>query len=265
MVSSSKTKISIVSGGFDPIHSGHIAYIKSAKEKGDKLVVCLNSDQWLINKKGKYFLPFYERKTILENLSCVDYVIGFDDDDQGSCTNGILEVKNMFPDEHLIFCNGGDRNQTNIPEMAIDGVEFLFSIGGDTKLNSSSLILKEWNYPRTDRVWGFFHDLFITQNLKLKELTVSPGKGMSFQKHNFRNEIWFVFEGKCKVKYSKNDPNLFEDITLNKLDTFFVDKGDWHQIFNPFNDECKIIEIQYGQKTIEDDIERLYFYENNEK
>jgi D-beta-D-heptose 7-phosphate kinase/D-beta-D-heptose 1-phosphate adenosyltransferase len=61
-------KIIIVSGGFDPLHSGHIAYFKSAKELGDKLVVALNSDEWLIKKKGKFFMPFLERKAIVENL-----------------------------------------------------------------------------------------------------------------------------------------------------------------------------------------------------
>jgi cytidyltransferase-like protein len=61
-------KIIIVSGGFDPLHSGHIEYFKSAKKLGDKLIVALNSDEWLINKKGKFFMPFHERKNIVENL-----------------------------------------------------------------------------------------------------------------------------------------------------------------------------------------------------
>ena len=80
-------KIIVVSGGFDPIHSGHIEYLKSAKNIGDKLIVALNSDDWLINKKGKFFMPFSERKTIIENLKFVDEVIDFIDDDIGSCIN----------------------------------------------------------------------------------------------------------------------------------------------------------------------------------
>ena len=68
----SKTiKIAVVSGGFDPIHSGHIAYLKAAKQLGDILIVALNSDEWLIKKKGKYFMPFLERKIIIENFSMV--------------------------------------------------------------------------------------------------------------------------------------------------------------------------------------------------
>ena len=72
-------KVIIVSGGFDPLHSGHIAYFKSAKELGDKLIVALNSDEWLKEKKGKFFMPFLERKSIVENLSCVDLVIDFEE------------------------------------------------------------------------------------------------------------------------------------------------------------------------------------------
>ena len=76
-------KIIVVSGGFDPIHSGHIEYISSAKTYGEKLIVALNSDNWLIKKKGKFFMPFSERKKILENIKHVDEVIDFDDDVQG--------------------------------------------------------------------------------------------------------------------------------------------------------------------------------------
>ena len=77
-------KVSVVSGGFDPIHSGHIVYLNAAKEQGDILIVALNSDAWLINKKGQPFMSFEERKTILENLSSVDEVIDFKDDEIGS-------------------------------------------------------------------------------------------------------------------------------------------------------------------------------------
>ena len=59
-------KLSVVSGGFDPIHSGHILYFEAASKLGDKLIVALNSDKWLVNKKGKFFMPFEERKKIIE-------------------------------------------------------------------------------------------------------------------------------------------------------------------------------------------------------
>jgi cytidyltransferase-like protein len=253
-------KIIIVSGGFDPIHSGHIAYFKSARSLGDKLVVALNSDQWLINKKGKFFMPFNERKAIIENFADVDKVISFEDDDLGSATNALIKVKEMFPENDIAFANGGDRNKGNIPEMSVEGVEFIFSVGGDDKKNSSSWILKKWQYYHEDRIWGSFYNLFEGEGVKVKELIVDPGKGMSFQKHFKRHEIWLVSQGSCVVNYSKNSPENREHVTLNKFDKYIVPLGEWHQITNPFEETCRIIEIQYGEEVVEDDIERVDYY-----
>ena len=253
-------KIIIVSGGFDPIHSGHIAYFKSARSLGDKLVVALNSDQWLINKKGKFFMPFNERKAIIENFADVDIVINFEDDDLGSATNALIKVKEMFPEEDIAFANGGDRNKGNIPEMSVEGVEFIFSVGGDDKKNSSSWILKKWQYYHEDRIWGSFYNLFEGEGVKVKELIVDPGKGMSFQKHFKRHEIWLVSQGSCVINYSKDSPENREHVTLNKFDKYIVPLGEWHQITNPFEETCRIIEIQYGEEVVEDDIERIDYY-----
>jgi D-beta-D-heptose 7-phosphate kinase/D-beta-D-heptose 1-phosphate adenosyltransferase len=112
-------KIIIVSGGFDPIHSGHIAYFNSAKSLGDKLVVALNSDNWLEKKKGKYFMPFSERKIIIENITFVDQVIDFKDDEVGSCINALEKAKKLYPNDEVFFANGGDRTKKNIPEMSV--------------------------------------------------------------------------------------------------------------------------------------------------
>ena len=90
-------KIIVVSGGFDPIHSGHIEYLKSAKKFGDKLIVALNSDVWLAKKKGKPFMTFNERKSILEANKYVDEVIGFSDDRKGSCINALEDIKKHIP------------------------------------------------------------------------------------------------------------------------------------------------------------------------
>ena len=256
-------KIIIVSGGFDPIHSGHIAYFKSARALGDKLIVALNSDEWLINKKGKFFMPFNERKVIVENISSVDSVINFVDDSKGSAINALNKIKEQYPDDDIAFANGGDRNQDNIPEMVVDGIEFLFSVGGDDKKNSSSWILKKWQYYHEERIWGSFYNLFEQEEVKVKELIVDPGKGMSFQKHYKRSEIWMVSKGSCVVNYSKDDPNNKENIKLNKFDHYTVPLGEWHQITNPFNEACHLIEIQYGEECVEDDIERTEYYSAN--
>lgn len=257
-------KIVIVSGGFDPIHSGHISYFKSAKKLGEKLIVALNSDAWLIKKKEKFFMPFEERKIIIENLSMVDEVIEFEDDELGSATQALIKVKKSYPNDEIIFCNGGDRTKDNIPEMQIKDVAFEFGVGGADKKNSSSWILKDYQYDKEERVWGEFYNLFSNDFLKLKELIIKPKKGMSFQKHFLRNEIWFVSKGKCSVNFSKNDPDNFKEISLLTEETFHVQKGAWHQIFNPFDEPCHIIEIQYGEETSEDDIERLRYYQDED-
>ena len=253
-------KIVIVSGGFDPIHSGHIAYFQSAKKLGEKLVVALNSDKWLINKKGKYFMPFSERKTIVENLSCVDLVISFDDDQLGSAVNALTKLKEMYPEDTIIFANGGDRNKDNIPEMTVEGVEFEFGVGGDDKKNSSSWILKNWKYYNEERLWGSFYNLFEENQIKVKELIVAPGKGMSFQRHFKRSEIWLVSKGSCVVNYSKDNADDKQNIKLNKFDNYLVPVGEWHQITNPFKETCHLIEVQYGEECIEEDIERTEYY-----
>ena len=256
-------KICVVSGGFDPLHSGHISYINSAKKNGDYLIIALNSDNWLKNKKGKEFLPFNERKIILENLKQVDEVISFEDDDLGSCINALKSIKEMYPNDEILFCNGGDRDKKNIPEMGVSGIEFLFSVGGDDKKNSSSWILKEWKYENEKRVWGEFFNLFEDNKVKLKELVVDPGKGMSLQKHFKRDEIWFISEGKCLVNFSEDTPDETREIKLNTHESFSVKKEQWHQIVNPFSTQCRIIEIQYGEETSEEDIERHSYYEKN--
>ena len=257
-------KISVVSGGFDPIHSGHISYICSAKNFGEYLIVALNSDEWLKNKKGKAFMPFNERKIVIENLKDVDEVIDFADDDMGSCIEALKKIKNKYPDAEITFCNGGDRGKDNIPEMNLEGINFEFSVGGDDKLNSSSWILKSWKYESEERVWGEFFNLFEDDQVKVKELVIKPGKGMSLQKHYKRSEIWLVSQGKCLINYSKENPNKTKEIILNKHHSIHIELGDWHQITNPYDEVCKIIEIQYGQETIEEDIERHSYYRENE-
>ena len=254
-------KISIVSGGFDPIHSGHIAYLKSARKISDYLIVALNSDDWLINKKKKVFMAFEERKNILINIECVDEVIGFEDDNEGSCIHALNKIKEKYPNDELIFCNGGDRNKNNIPEKVVKNISFKFGVGGSEKENSSSWLLKNWKHESEKRVWGLFYNLFDSDDVKVKELIIKPQKGMSFQRHKKRNEIWLVSRGSCKVLYSRNNPDSKNEVVLKKFDKFMISIGDWHQITNPFKEDCHIIEIQYGDAVIEEDIERLNYYE----
>ena len=139
-------KIIIVSGGFDPIHSGHIEHFRSAKELGDLLIVGLNSDSWLTRKKGKPFMILEERLCIVRELKMVDLAIGFNDDDNSS-RDLIQKVLELY-DSDVVFANGGDRTHDNIPEVEQfkdnPKVSFEFGVGGDNKKNSSSWILENW-------------------------------------------------------------------------------------------------------------------------
>jgi len=136
----------LVTGGFDPVHKGHLAYLEAAYKLGDLVIVGLNSDAWLQRKKGKHFLDFADREAVLNALWMVDEVVAFDDSDGSACA--FLEsMLNSFEEANLLFVNGGDRTKENIPEMRIsdDRLEFVFGVGGVEKINSSSEILKRWD------------------------------------------------------------------------------------------------------------------------
>jgi cytidyltransferase-like protein len=245
-------KIVLVTGGFDPIHSGHIAYFKAARTLGDMLIVGLNSDDWLERKKGRAFMPWNERLCIINNLAMVNEVFTFDDED-GSARHFIQQVRAHYPDAELIFANGGDRTVDNIPEMDVvdDKLEFVFGVGGEDKKNSSSWILEEWKAPKTIRPWGYYRVLHtIDNNVKVKELTVDPGKTLSMQRHRYRSELWFVAEGLAGNNWDYGG----KKIKLYKTET--INPNEWHQLHNPTDEPLKVIEIQHGEQCVEEDIER---------
>lgn len=242
-------KIIVCTGGFDPIHSGHINYLNSAKELGDVLYVGLNSDAWLTRKKGRAFMPFAERKTILQNIASVHSVFEFDDSD-GSAIALLENLKKLAQSARIIFANGGDRTKENIPEMSVEGVEFVFGVGGENKANSSSWILEEWKSPKTERSWGYYRVLHEVPGMKVKELTVNPTQRLSMQRHAHRNEYWIVSEGEATVDWNSGQTRL----TSHKSDTIL--QGEWHQLINNTDQPLKIVEIQYGTECIEEDIER---------
>ena len=143
MDTSGKRKpIAVVSGGFDPLHSGHINYLKEAATLGEKLVVGLNSDKWLKRKKGNYFLPYSERVTILNELPYINNIYSFDDSDD-SARDLLVKVKQHFTNSTIIFCNGGDRTKDNIPENLMTDIVFAYNVGGN-KTASSSDYLARW-------------------------------------------------------------------------------------------------------------------------
>ena len=137
--------IVLVSGGFDQIHSGHIKLIKEASQHG-RVVILLNSDQWLQNKKGVEFLPFKEREIIMLALKNVIDVISCGNIDE-TCIDGIKIAIDKYKNSRIKFANGGDRDNKTTPESIFcnnNNIELLWGIGGNNKSNSSSWILKKW-------------------------------------------------------------------------------------------------------------------------
>ena len=244
----------LVTGGFDPIHSGHIAYFKSARMLGDRLIVGVNSDEWLIQKKGSAFLPLNERIEIVSNLSVVDEVIEFEDDEYNSAANAINTILEKYPNHKIIFANGGDRNSENIPEMKIHSqnpnIHFEFSVGGDFKKNSSSWILKNWQGPKDERPWGWYRIIDDSEDHKVKEIQVNSKSRLSLQSHSRRSEVWVVIKGEATVTVDENVS------TLKVNDSIYIPTGSKHRLENKLNEPLHIIEIQTGSYFGEDDIQR---------
>lgn len=251
-------RLVLLTGGFDPIHLGHINYFKEASKLGDKLIVGVNSDAWLTRKKGRPFLPYNERVEIIRNLKDVYYTVAFNDDDDSSC-DAIIQVREMFPGNHIVFANGGDRTKENIPEMRLNDpyLEFVFGVGGTNKQNSSSWILENWAAPRTDKTWGYYKVVYENgPETKVKELVCNPHSKLSLQRHFDRKECWYFMEGEGYINSLDTIGNLIVKGHYKKGDYAFIDYQEWHQLVNERDEPIKIVEIQYGRECIEDDIER---------
>jgi len=258
-ISINMKEVVLVTGGFDPLHSGHIEYFKSAKELGDELVVGINSDEWLTRKKGRAFMNFAERKAIIEALEVVDKVIDFDDSDD-TASYALYKIQSMYPiGTKFIFANGGDRGNATTPEYKqyaeMPWVRFEFGVGGTNKRNSSSWILDDWKTQRTHRTWGYWRVLDDKQpkvGQKVKELVINPRKSLSNQKH--RNEYWYVLEGDIMIELEFGKKK--EAIYLRPHDTFLIPKECWHKTTNIGDEPAHIIEVQYGELCEETDIQR---------
>ena len=254
------SKVVLVTGGFDPLHSGHIEYFKSARKLGDHLVVGVNSDEWLTRKKGRPFMPFEERCAIIKELECVDEVIGFNDSDDTaiSAIGQVLATKGTS--WRVVFANGGDRHMTTTPEYTTykdsKDVAFAFGIGGENKANSSSWILDEWKTQKTERDWGYWRvlDNRPEKGYKVKELVIYPGKALSDQKHFKRSEQWMVLEGVVDMQTEWNG-NVSSLKLIPHGMPYEIGKEVWHLASNSGTENAHILEIQWGE-CVEEDIER---------
>tara|TARA_R110000824_G_scaffold362992_1_gene551028 strand:- start:317 stop:832 length:516 start_codon:yes stop_codon:yes gene_type:complete len=158
-----RKSVIVLSGGFDPVHKGHLRMFREASNLGHQVIIGLNSDEWLTRKKGKPFMEFEERKEILEGFSYVNQVLPFDDSDDtaNDLIDRVYKLYNSKSYSHdysdlghigmldyyeIYFANGGDRTTTNVPEMSVCkklDVTMLWGVGGG-KIQSSSDLTKNW-------------------------------------------------------------------------------------------------------------------------
>ena len=263
MAEEEQKTIVLVTGGFDPLHSGHIAYLQEARQLGDTLIVGLNSDAWLTRKKGRAFMPVDERGAIIDALGCVDKVIGFDEeyDADNSACKFIKDMLEYNPQARIIFANGGDRKTGNIPEESVIDSRLMFaqSVGGDDKKNSSSWILKDWEAPIVERSWGHYRELYQGDGFAVKELVINPHSTLTMQKHKHRSETWNLVSGTAHLLTSNRaepeDPQRRDLTPPNPVD---IPSGTWHQGVNESNEPAHIIEVWKGSSELlsEDDITR---------
>jgi cytidyltransferase-like protein len=247
-------KVVLVTGGFDPVHSGHISYLNHADHLGEHLIIGLNSDAWLERKKGRAFMPWRERMIILDNLHMVDEIIAFDDSDGTAC-DAIRKVKEKYPDAQIIFANGGDRTADNIPEMVFDDVIFEFGVGGEDKKNSSSWILKEWSQPTTERAWGKYTVLDKGTGWQVKQLAFDAGKALSNQRHFNRSEHWHIVEGAVVMELEYPNGDILTK-PLYSGDSIDIPAHTWHRATNVGPMTARVIEVWMGSELTEKDIER---------
>lgn len=137
-----KYDIVIISGAFGPIHRGHVRLFKGSKAIGHKVILGLNSDQWVVDKRGKVFMDWAERAEVLREFRNIDEVISFDDSD-GTALDLIMRVKKLYPEMKIAFANGGGRTETNTPESGMCnayGIDMVFNAGGGIVQSSTEII-----------------------------------------------------------------------------------------------------------------------------
>ncbi len=212
-----------LSGGFDPVHPGHIAMIEEAQKYGEVHLI-VNSDAWLVRKKGFFFQPWHDRKKVLEAYTPHIHEV---DDSDGTVCEALARIKPDF------FGNGGDRVKTNTPELTLCeelGIEPVFELGGGKYSSSSAINGKQ----RVETRWGRYDVILDMPNLKVKMLHIDAGKSLSLQRHSERSEFFFMPNGEVRV-------NL---------------PGVWHTLTAPPDEPLSLLEVQVGQ-IHEHDIERV--------
>lgn len=243
-------KIVAVSGGFDPMHIGHLELLEQARALGDELVVILNNDHWLRAKKGYAFMPEAERVSLLEKYPFVDRVVLTDhipnDPDRSVCRTLAL----VQPD---IFANGGDRGSTNTPEADVAArldIEMAYGIGGGKVQSSSWMAQQAFTEANTvRRPWGIFRTHASGEDWHLKTLHIIPGVRLPLQKHAVCSETWMLVEGDATATIG-NSLETLEEVPLQQGRIFTVPAGAIHRLSS--EEGGVIVEVTSGQYDEED-------------
>jgi cytidyltransferase-like protein len=228
-----------VSGGFDPLHIGHVEMFRQAAELGE-LTVIINSDAWLVRKKGFMFLPWEERAAIIGDLRSVAAVSCVDDAD-GTVCEALRRLRPAF------FANGGDRRNDNTPEVALCrelGIELVWGMGGGKANSSSDIARRAW----IECPWGRYVTLDEGAGYKVRKIVVHPQSALPERIHKDRHQYWHVAGPAAVIVGDK----AFK-IDAGDAPVAVVDSAPHRLANRDAQAPLVVIEVQYGAHLSGDD------------